>query len=185
MVCVGACLTMMVFSFGFSDTLGMDHFSLDPSRVAAQVISGIGFIGAGAILFSKQGTIRGLTTAAGLWTIAAIGLATGGGMYFAAGIATILSLIILWALQPLEEKFFKKFNQKTLRIVTNLNVNNTELLSTILNNDELIIQDYTLEKVNDKYVFILKFGHIGMTRINNIIDELKKDPTVEDIYWNH
>lgn len=185
MVCVGACLTMMVFSFGFSDTLGMDHVSLDPSRVAAQVISGIGFIGAGAILFSKQGTIRGLTTAAGLWTIAAIGLATGGGMYFAAGIATILSLIILWALQPLEEKFFKKFNQKTLRIVTNLNVNNTELLSTILNNDELIIQDYTLEKVNDKYVFILKFGHIGMTRINNIIDELKKDPTVEDIYWNH
>ena len=185
MVCVVACLTMMVFSFGFSDTLGMDHFSLDPSRVAAQVISGIGFIGAGAILFSKQGTIRGLTTAAGLWTIAAIGLATGGGMYFAAGIATILSLIILWALQPLEEKFFKKFNQKTLRIVTNLNVNNTELLSTILNNDELIIQDYTLEKVNDKYVFILKFGHIGMTRINNIIDELKKDPTVEDIYWNH
>ncbi|HQW13133.1 MAG TPA: MgtC/SapB family protein [Saprospiraceae bacterium] len=185
MVCVGACLTMMVSSFGFSDTLGMDHVSLDPSRVAAQVISGIGFIGAGAILFSKQGTIRGLTTAAGLWTIAAIGLATGGGMYFAAGIATILSLIILWALQPLEEKFFKKFNQKTLRIVTNLNVNNTELLSTILNNDELIIQDYTLEKVNDKYVFILKFGHIGMTRINNIIDELKKDPTVEDIYWNH
>lgn len=185
MVCVGACLTMMVSSFGFSDTLGMDHVSLDPSRVAAQVISGIGFIGAGAILFSKQGTIRGLTTAAGLWTIAAIGLATGGGMYFAAGIATILSLIILWALQPLEEKFFKKFNQKTLRIVTNLNVNNTELLSTILNNDELIIQDYSLEKVNDKYVFILKFGHIGMTRINNIIDELKKDPTVEDIYWNH
>ena len=185
MVCVGACLTMMVSSFGFSDTLGLDHVSLDPSRVAAQVISGIGFIGAGAILFSKQGTIRGLTTAAGLWTIAAIGLATGGGMYFAAGIATILSLIILWALQPLEEKFFKKFNQKTLRIVTNLNVNNTELLSTILNNDELIIQDYTLEKVNDKYVFILKFGHIGMTRINNIIDELKKDPTVEDIYWNH
>jgi len=160
MVCVGACLTMMVFSFGFSDTLGMDHFSLDPSRVAAQVISGIGFIGAGAILFSKQGTIRGLTTAAGLWTIAAIGLATGGGMYFTAGIATILSLIILWALQPLEEKFFKKFNQKTLRIVTNLNVNNTELLSTILNNSELNNKEKALSKVNDKYKFLLKVCHI-------------------------
>jgi len=138
----------------------MDHFSLDPSRVAAQVISGIGFIGAGAILFSKQGTIRGLTTAAGLWTIAAIGLATGGGMYFTAGIATILSLIILWALQPLEEKFFKKFNQKTLRIVTNLNVNNTELLSTILNNSELNNKEKALSKVNDKYKFLLKVCHI-------------------------
>jgi putative Mg2+ transporter-C (MgtC) family protein len=78
MVSVGSCLIMMVSAFGFSDILGTEHVTLDPSRIAAQVVSGIGFIGAGAILFLKQGTIRGLTTAAGLWTIAAIGLATGG-----------------------------------------------------------------------------------------------------------
>lgn len=66
MVCVGSSLIMMVSAFGFSDVLGRDHIVLDPARVAAQVISGIGFIGAGTILFLKQGTIRGLTTASGL-----------------------------------------------------------------------------------------------------------------------
>ena len=102
MVCVGSCLIMIVSAFGFTDILGTANVTLDPSRIAAQVVSGIGFIGAGAILFIKQGTIRGLTTASGLWTVAAIGLATGGGMYFAASATTIIALIILWALQPLD-----------------------------------------------------------------------------------
>ena len=73
MVAVGSSLIMIVSSFGFMDVLGTKNVGLDPSRVAAQVVSGIGFIGAGAILFMKQGTVRGLTTAAGLWTVAAIG----------------------------------------------------------------------------------------------------------------
>src|ERR1700712_1863676 len=60
MVCVGSSLVMMVSAFGFSDVLGTPHVELDPSRIAAQVISGIGFIGAGTIIFLKQGTIRGL-----------------------------------------------------------------------------------------------------------------------------
>ena len=102
MVCVGACLVMIVSAYGFSEVLGSDYMRLDPSRVASQVVSGIGFIGAGTILFSRHGRVRGLTTAAGLWTVAAIGLATGGGMYYAAGITTFIALIILWAIQPLE-----------------------------------------------------------------------------------
>jgi putative Mg2+ transporter-C (MgtC) family protein len=85
MVCLGSALTMMVSAFGFSDILGGNNIVLDPSRIAAQVISGIGFIGAGTILFLKQGVIRGLTTASGLWTVAAIGLATGSGMYLQPG----------------------------------------------------------------------------------------------------
>jgi putative Mg2+ transporter-C (MgtC) family protein len=111
MVCLGASLTMMVSAFGFFDILGSKNIVLDPSRVAAQVISGIGFIGAGTILFLKQGVIRGLTTASGLWTVAAIGLATGSGMYFAAGITTVLAIIILWVLQPLEKRFSRHFKQ--------------------------------------------------------------------------
>ncbi|MBK7109625.1 MAG: MgtC/SapB family protein [Bacteroidetes bacterium] len=184
LVCVGSCLLMMVSAYGFSDVLGTEHVALDPSRIAAQVVSGIGFIGAGAILFSKHGTIRGLTTAAGLWTIAAIGLATGGGMYFAAGITTIVSLIILWALQPLEQLFFRKFRQKTLRIVTNLNVNNTELLSNILDNDELKIQTFSLEKNDDQFVFLFTFEKIDLAKISNLVNALKKDSAVKDIFWN-
>lgn len=184
MVCVGSCLIMIVSAYGFSDILGADHIVLDPARIAAQVISGIGFIGAGTILFLRQGTIRGLTTASGLWTVAAIGLATGGGMYFAAGITTIIALIILWALQPLERIYSKKFKQKTLRITTNLNVNNTELLKDLLTKDELKIQTFTLEKNGDEFVFQLKFDNIDMTKINNIIDELKKNPTIKEIFWS-
>lgn len=184
LVCVGSCLLMMVSAFGFSDVLGTEHVALDPSRIAAQVVSGIGFIGAGAILFSKHGTIRGLTTAAGLWTIAAIGLATGGGMYFAAGITTIVSLIILWALQPLEQLFFRKFRQKTLRIVTNLNVNNTDLLSNILDKDELKIQTFSLERNDDQFVFLFTFEKTDSAKISNLINALKKDSAVKDIFWN-
>ena len=72
LVCVGACLIMIVSAFGFGDALGTPNVVLDPSRVAAQVVSGIGFLGAGSILLRGE-VIRGLTTAASLWTVAAIG----------------------------------------------------------------------------------------------------------------
>jgi len=184
MVCVGSCLIMMVSSFGFSDVLGSPHIELDPSRVAAQVVSGIGFIGAGTILFLKQGAIRGLTTASGLWTIAAIGLATGGGMYFAAGATTIIAFVILWALQPIERMYASKFKQKKLRIVTNVNVNNTELLNDLLNKEGVQIQTFTLEKNDREFVFQIKFDTIDVAKLNNIINELKTDPSVKEIFWS-
>ena len=88
LVCVGASLIMIVSSFGFADILGHPNVTLDPSRVAAQVVSGIGFLGAGTILLRRE-VIRGLTTAASLWTVAAIGLAVGGGLYTGAVAATV------------------------------------------------------------------------------------------------
>src|ERR1700722_15042957 len=69
LVCVGACLFMIVSAFGFADSLSAQHVVLDPSRVAAQVVSGIGFLGAGAIL-ARGEIVRGLTTAASIWTVA-------------------------------------------------------------------------------------------------------------------
>jgi putative Mg2+ transporter-C (MgtC) family protein len=100
LVCLGSSLMMIVSAYGFNDLLSNSRIDLDPSRVAAQVVSGIGFLGAGTILFLKQEVIKGLTTAAGLWTAAGIGLATGGGLYFAAGAATVLVLIILVVAKP-------------------------------------------------------------------------------------
>ena len=72
LVSAGACLTMIVSSFGFSDIAHQPNVVLDPSRVAAQVVSGIGFLGAGAILLRGE-VVRGLTTAASLWAVAAVG----------------------------------------------------------------------------------------------------------------
>ncbi len=73
LVSVGSCLIMIVSAYGFEQALKMEHVVLDPSRIAAQVVSGIGFLGAGSILLRGQ-VVKGLTTAASVWTVAAIGL---------------------------------------------------------------------------------------------------------------
>lgn len=115
LVSVGACLFMIVSAYGFMDVLGHDHISLDPSRVAAQVVSGIGFLGAGSILL-RGDIVRGLTTAASLWTVAAIGLAVGGGLYIAAGSATAIVLFILAGIKPLERRYFSARQRRELLI---------------------------------------------------------------------
>src|ERR1041384_8355987 len=94
LVAVGSALCMLVAAFGFSEIMRMPQVGLDPSRVAAQVVSGIGFLGAGTIIMQRE-IVRGLTTAASVWTVAGIGLAVGGGLYVAAGTATLLTLLIL------------------------------------------------------------------------------------------
>lgn len=94
LVSLGSALMMIVSQYGFSEILTHDGVSLDPSRIAAQVVSGIGFIGAGTIIFNHQ-IVRGLTTAASLWATAGIGLTTGAGMSWLALAATILTLVAL------------------------------------------------------------------------------------------
>jgi putative Mg2+ transporter-C (MgtC) family protein len=94
LVSLGSALFMVVSIFGFMDILDERHVILDPSRVAAQVASGIGFIGAGTIIFRRE-IVKGLTTAASIWAVAAVGLAVGGGMFLAAVSATLLSLALL------------------------------------------------------------------------------------------
>lgn len=102
LVCVGSCLVIIVSAYGFDDTLS-NHIVLDPSRIAAQVVSGIGFLGAGTILLRGE-VVKGLTTAASLWAVAAIGLAIGSGLYVAALTTTVIVLIILAGLKPIEER---------------------------------------------------------------------------------
>ena len=94
LVSLGSALMMIVSQYGFSEILPHDGVSIDPSRIAAQVVSGIGFIGAGTIIFNHQ-IVRGLTTAASLWATAGIGLTAGAGMSWLALAATILTLVAL------------------------------------------------------------------------------------------
>ncbi len=101
-VCVGAALVMVVSKYAFADVQ-----SYDAARIAAQVISGIGFLGAGIIVY-RHNEIRGLTTAAGVWATAGVGLAAGGGMYIVAAASTLL----LIAVQCLLHSNFKLFRSK-------------------------------------------------------------------------
>lgn len=96
LVALGSALFMIISAYGFEHALTSPEHRLDVSRIAAQVVTGIGFIGAGTIIFQKN-TIRGLTTAAGVWVTAAIGLACGGGLYTLAIASTLMVLIGLEA----------------------------------------------------------------------------------------
>jgi putative Mg2+ transporter-C (MgtC) family protein len=106
LVCVASALIMVVSIFGFpqSDVL-------DPSRIAAQVVSGIGFLGAGVIIF-RRNTVRGLTTAASLWGVSGVGLTVGAGLYIPAAAGTMFMLLIQAGMRPLEARFFKHESQR-------------------------------------------------------------------------
>jgi putative Mg2+ transporter-C (MgtC) family protein len=127
LVCVGSCLFMVVSAYGFTTVLG-PNVILDPSRVAAQVVSGIGFLGAGSILL-RGDLVRGLTTAASLWTVAAIGLAVGGGLYVEAVAATIVILVILAGIKPVEKWY--QLRSQTLNV--RLRVEKGKLSLAIIN----------------------------------------------------
>ncbi|MEV7970548.1 MgtC/SapB family protein [Sphaerisporangium sp. NPDC088356] len=94
-----AALVMLVSKYGFGDVLG-DRVILDPSRVAAQIVSGIGFIGAG-LIFVRQDAVRGLTTAATIWLTAAVGMAAGAGLWLLAAIVTAGHFAAVFVLTPL------------------------------------------------------------------------------------
>lgn len=108
LVALGSSLFMVVSAYGFEGAMTSDLHRWDVSRVASQVVSGIGFIGAGTIIFHKsENVVRGLTTAAGLWVTAAIGLACGGGLYILAAASTFLVLVGLEAFNFILRRFDK------------------------------------------------------------------------------
>jgi len=115
LVCVGSTLFMITSAIGFSDVLGRDHIVLDPSRVAAQVASGIGFLGAGTIILRRK-IVHGLTTAASIWSVAAVGLAVGGGLYIPATGATGIMILILAGMRPLERRLFAQAKAQTVAL---------------------------------------------------------------------
>jgi len=104
LVCVGAALAMLTNQYV------VEYFGTpsDPARLGAQVISGIGFLGAGLILVTSKNKIKGLTTAAGLWASACIGLALGIGFYSGALVAGVLVFIVIALLNPLEDYFYNR-----------------------------------------------------------------------------
>jgi putative Mg2+ transporter-C (MgtC) family protein len=131
LVCVGSCLIMIVSQYGFSNILTQQNVVLDPSRIAAQVVSGIGFLGAGAIL-ARGEIVKGLTTAASIWTVAAVGLAVGGGLYLAASASTVIILIILAGIKPLEEAYRARNQSCMLKIEVDNGSLTPELLRSAL-----------------------------------------------------
>lgn len=107
LVGLGSAAFMLVSKYGFGDLLGLEHVALDPSRIAAQVVSGIGFIG-GGLIFVRRDAVRGLTTAATVWTVAAVGMACGAGLPVLAVAGTAGHYLVTRGYRPLARALHRR-----------------------------------------------------------------------------
>ena len=139
LVCVGSCLIMMTNQYLFQVT-----GSGDPMRLGAQVVSGIGFLGAGTIVVTRHNQIRGLTTAAGLWSCAGVGLALGVGFYEAAIAASIGIYVILKILQGLDNRVHKKIRMIEIYVELCTTVQLSDFLHSLRSMD-LIVENIQFE----------------------------------------
>lgn len=146
LISMGATLAMLVSIYIPQEYMGLKNG--DPGRIAAQVISGIGFLGAGAIIQMK-GSVRGLTTAAGIWMTACIGLAVGAGMFLIAIFACLLIIFVLMFLDYCEKHLFKGGEAKIVRLKLDAIVTDTTPYRTLFAkyhvhiSDEFLRYDYT------------------------------------------
>lgn len=128
LVALASALMMLVSGYSFPELPAVQR---DPTRMAAQVISGIGFLGAGVIIFRKN-TVRGLTTAASIWSVAGIGLAAGGGLLEVAGIGTAFILLAQVGLRPIERRFFVGRQEHRLTLQIRRGANRLTLVERII-----------------------------------------------------
>jgi putative Mg2+ transporter-C (MgtC) family protein len=181
LVCVGSTLIMIVSAFGFADVLSNDHVVLDPSRMAAQVVSGIGFLGAGSILLRGE-IVRGLTTAASLWSVAAIGLAVGGGLYTAAIAATIIILIILAGIKPLERRFITFRQRRQLSLTVDRGALTFHSLHDALGTSSARVKQFVVQQSDDSAeldVVMITLSRVSSMEYEAICSALRQLPAVK------
>ncbi|MEX3933602.1 MgtC/SapB family protein [Paraburkholderia phymatum] len=186
LVCVGSTLIMIVSAFGFADVLGNEHIVLDPSRVAAQVVSGIGFLGAGSILL-RGSIIGGLTTAASLWSVAAVGLAVGGGLCTASIAATIIVLIILAGVKPIEKRFITVKQRRQLTLVVGRGSMTFHSLHEALGPASPRVKQFVMQQSDDDPQFdevLITLNRISATEYTAICGQLKALPGVKEFREN-
>ncbi|MDO4532031.1 MAG: MgtC/SapB family protein, partial [Bacillota bacterium] len=146
-VAVGSALLMIVSKYGFMDVLEIPGMRVDAARIASNVITGISFLGAG-VIFIREASIKGLTTAAGLWAMAGVGLAIGAGMYSVGIFATLLVMLIQifthGSLQKLDGPVYE-----TYVITYRESPNGLEALKTKLQQHHILVHHVQMEKLED------------------------------------
>jgi putative Mg2+ transporter-C (MgtC) family protein len=181
LVAVGSCLVMIVSAFGFADILGTRAVVLDPSRIAAQVVSGIGFLGAGAILFRKE-IAQGLNTAASIWVVAAIGLACGGGLLLEASIVTLFTVGVQIVLRPVHMHFHRTTALHVLHIEASL----TEevllpRLSEVFRQASVIIEQIDMETRPGSKSIVIECRTREIVQLARVVRTLQAIPGVQTV----
>lgn len=179
LVCTGATLITLVSVYGFVDSTGVR----DPARIAAQIVSGIGFLGAGTIL-NKGSSVKGLTTAASLWIVAGIGMATGAGMLKLAAMTTLLVLVVLLSFAHLERayKIFRPRAKGFLKIVANKEGCNINAITTLIEEYEATIKSIEIHELAGENIVEVDLLIVSSDEdINDILADIVKMPCVEKI----
>ena len=178
---VGAALAA-VLSISYSEFISNPRLPSDPGRIVAQVVSGVGFLGAGAIM--KLGvTVKGLTTASSLWTTAIVGIACGSQYYEVAGFTTAIVLVILTVINYLEKFFLPSYRSHTLKIVLNDRPGIVNEVREML--DMYKVKVITLNaSMPDKKTLklsmaIRKPNGLGMDKVINIVNSLDEAASLE------
>ena len=182
LLCVGSTLVMLTSMHIFD--IYSSKVAADPARIAAGVITGIGFLGAGTIMHSKS-AVRGLTTAASLWVVAGIGLAVGSGMYYGAVVTTLLTVITLMLFSRLEYTMIRKDWYKTIIIETKEGVDQLKAIREIITDRKSEITDFEVDKARDGVNMVLKIG-LKLYQIrtaDQIIDDLSHLDGVKYVKW--
>lgn len=173
LMAMGACLAMLLSIYVPQVYLGLKNG--DPSRIAAQVITGVGFIGGGAMIQNK-GAVRGLTTAAGIWITASIGMAVGVGMYLCAIIATAVCVLILVGIEWYEH--FRHVGQETkvFNVTVNEIITDLKAYHEVFAEHRVHLSTYYIEYDYDHNRTIVNFVVLAPTRSNLIpvISDLRK-----------
>lgn len=190
LVCVSSTLIMLISIYGFAGQIDHPNARYDPARLAAQAISGIGFLAGGAILVRPDLVVSGLTTAATLWMVMAIGLGVGTGFYFGSILATLLVLVATLALPYVEYRFMpNNRQQKILKIGMMDQPGQLGKIASILGGEGCNIRDVKLHEEEKK-------GKSGWLMVTEIIvqvpptrellvltDMLREIEGVEEIHW--
>ncbi len=188
LVSLGAA-TFTILSASISKEMGTPGFPADPGRIAAQIVSGIGFLGAGVIL--KEGAnIRGLTTAASLWSVAAIGMASGSGYYEIAVLATVVALVSLVFLK-FSEKFYSKDAYRILSVQTPLDTGASEIIRLIENKKLKILncdisKNYEQGTAETRLALRLHYRGTPDKLAHGIIRSLENSEiSLSEVKWEH
>lgn len=170
LICVGATLFTII-----SPRLAEGR-DADATRIAAQIVSGIGFLGAGVII-TTEGRVKGLTTAAVIWLAAAIGMSIGTELYALAGIVTALTMIVLWIFPYLEEWIDQLQENRSYVVTLPINRNKFEKLDEMFRDSGLVVKGHTLHKTSEN--MICTWQTYGAPKIHNMImNDLFNDPDV-------
>jgi putative Mg2+ transporter-C (MgtC) family protein len=155
LLCIGSTLVMLTSIHIFD--VYVAKVPCDPARIAAGVVTGVGFLGAGAIMQTRA-SVKGLTTAASLWVVAGIGLAVGSGLYFGAVFTTILTLVALFFFSRLEHEMIRHDWYKTLIIEAADGAAHLKAIREVLAEHGAGITDFEVDKKTDSGHMVLKLG---------------------------